>query len=82
MTFMKFKNIEKITEYSSIAAGLVLGLVYLNPMTVNSVKNDLKSSVASISVQQTQPEYANLSVENISEKKLAAKAKHIILASN
>jgi hypothetical protein len=49
MTKPALTKFNRMIEYSSIALGVVLGVIYLDPMTINSTKSDLTASVKSMS---------------------------------
>lgn len=60
MTKLTLNKFNKMIEYTSIALGISLGAMYLDPMTINSTKNDVRSSVETISYHDV-----NLSFKNI-----------------
>jgi hypothetical protein len=39
-------RIIRCSEFASIALGVVIGAVYLDPMTINSVKRDFNNSIS------------------------------------
>lgn len=83
MTKPALTKFNRMIEYSSIALGVVLGVIYLDPMTINSTKSDLRSSVKSISQYDAAQSFKT--VEPAVDFKITTSTKpatNIILASN
>lgn len=83
MTKPALTKFNRMIEYSSIALGIVLGVIYLDPMTINSTKSDLKSSVKSMSQYDSAQSFET--VKPVVDFKIVTSTKpdaNIILASN
>ena len=83
MTKLAFNKFSRMIEYTSIALGISLGVIYLDPMTINSTKNDVRSSVETISYNDVNLEFTKIdpstSYQTISSTQPTA---NIILASS